>query len=93
MEKYRVIFSKLATSHLTYHKKSGRKSDLKKIQQIVAELALTPETGTGEPERLKGNLSGFWSRRINKKDRIIYRIEHTEILVFVVTAKGHYFDK
>ncbi|MFD2554345.1 Txe/YoeB family addiction module toxin [Sphingobacterium tabacisoli] len=93
MGQYKVIFSKLAITHLEYHKKSGRKSDVKKIQDIVAELAQHPETGTGNPERLKGNYADFWSRRLNKKDRMVYRIMEDEVVVFVVRAKGHYEDK
>lgn len=53
----------------------------------------TPETGTGKPERLKYDLSAYWSRRINKSDRLIYRIEDKIITVTVVSALGHYDDK
>jgi toxin YoeB len=54
-------------------------------------LAVNPTIGSGNPEQLKHHLSGFWSRRINKKDRIIYEIiEEPENLVVVVSALGHY---
>jgi len=52
-----------------------------------------PETGTGKPERLKFDLSGYWSRRINKKDRLIYFIQNEIVTVTVVSALGHYSDK
>ena len=47
-------------------------------------------TGTGNPEELKYELSGFWSRRINKKDRLIYEVQEEVVTVFVVSAFGHY---
>jgi Uncharacterized protein conserved in bacteria len=42
---------------------------------------------------LTGDLSGFWSRRITLKDRVIYKIEEDIVIVSVVSAKGHYEDK
>lgn len=71
--------------------KSGDKASIKKIEKIILELQEHPTIGTGNPEQLKNNLSGFWSRRINKKDRLIYQIiEEPENLVVVVSALGHY---
>jgi len=52
-----------------------------------------PETGIGQPEQLKHNLSGYWSRRINQKDRLIYRIDEVIVTVFVISASSHYGDK
>ena len=93
MGQYKVIFSKVVMSHLEYYRKSGRKSDIRKIQDIVAELAQHPEIGTGNPEGLKGNYTEFWSRRVNKKHRMVFQIMEDEVVVFVVRAKGHYEDK
>ena len=45
------------------------------------------------PERLKHYEGEVWSRRINKKDRLIYEIFDSEVVVFVVSALGHYNDK
>ena len=71
--------------------KSGDKASIKKLEKIILELQEHPTIGTGNPEQLKHNLSGFWSRRINKKDRLIYEIiEEPENLVVVVSALGHY---
>ena len=50
-------------------------------------------TGTGKPERLKGELQGYWSRRITKADRMVYRIDGDEVQVGIVSMKGHYGDK
>lgn len=71
--------------------KSGEKASIKKLEKIILELQEHPTIGIGNPEQLKNNLSGFWSRRINKKDRLIYQIiEEPENLVVVVSALGHY---
>lgn len=93
MAKYQVKVSESAYKELLLHKKAGNKSDLRKIASIFKELELHPYEGIGKPELLKYSLKGFWSRRINKKDRIIYKIEDEKVLVYVVSAKGHYFDK
>ncbi|AJH15547.1 plasmid stabilization protein [Myroides profundi] len=74
-------------------KRSGNKSDITKIENIFEELQSNPEVGIGNPEKLKHELSGFWSRRLNSKDRIIYKIDELSVIVMIVSAKGHYFDK
>ncbi len=50
-----------------------------------------PATGAGKPEQLKHNLSGFWSRRISQKDRIIYKFDDEYIYIFALG--GHYDQK
>lgn len=59
-------------------------------RRIIKELIRgdDPTTGTGKPEPLKHNLSGFWSRRISQKDRIIYRFDESTIYIFALG--GHY---
>lgn len=74
-------------------KKVGNKAVITKIEKILMELQEHPKTGTGQVEALKDNLSGFWSRRINKFDRLIYTIEEDIVTVIVISAKGHYGDK
>jgi toxin YoeB len=64
-----------------------------KIEKILIELTETPYNGIGQPEALKHNLSGFWSRKINQKDRIIYSVNENLVIVDVVSAIGHYLDK
>lgn len=65
------------------------KKVLKKINGMLNEICRTPYTGTGMPEQLK--YIGHWSRRITKKDRIIYDVTDDEIIV--LQCKGHYEDK
>ncbi len=56
------------------------------------ELHDHPRIGTGQVEQLKDNLSGYWSRRINKSSRLVYVIDDEAAVVVIVSAKGHYVD-
>lgn len=87
---YTLVLTPQAQKHLEEWSKSGQKKTLEKIAKLLEELTLHPSTGTGQVEQLKGNLSGFWSRRINKADRIIYSIEDEIVTVTVISMKGHY---
>lgn len=93
MGKFTVVISDNAKKDLLLIQRSGDKASIKKAEQIISELYIHPETGTGKPERLKFDLAGYWSRRINKKDRLVYFIENEIITVIVVSAIGHYSDK
>ena len=88
--KYRINFTKRADSHVKIILKSGNKADISKFSKIIEELEKHPSTGIGNPEQLKYKLSGFWSRRLNQKDRLIYQILEEEVIVIVVSALGHY---
>ncbi len=91
--RYKLILMPEAERHLDEWRKSGQKKTLLKIAALFEELYEHPTTGTGKVEQLKGDLEGYWSRRINKSSRLIYRIEEDVITVFVVSLKGHYGDK
>ena len=54
---------------------------LKKINNLIKDIERNGNEGIGKPEPLTGNLSGFWSRRINDKDRLIYRIDEQSIYI------------
>ena len=66
---YNVDFTNTALEHIDFWKKSGQRKLLKKIWSLIEELKHHPHTGTGQVEQLRGNLSGFWSRRIDKSNR------------------------
>lgn len=88
---YEVIIEKQALRDIRKLTNSGKKSDRDNLYQILEELKTHPDTGIGKPEKLKHKLSGYWSRRINKKDRLIYEIiEEPTYLVVVISALGHY---
>ncbi len=64
----------------------------KALCRIIKELLRdNPEEGSGKPERLKHALSGYWSRRISQKDRIIYKFDDDYIYIFSIG--GHYTDQ
>lgn len=90
---YELILMPEAARHLVEWRKSGKKKTLKKIADLFEELRQHPTTGTGHVEQLKGNYSGYWSREINKGDRMIYNIEDDKVIVNVVSLRGHYGDK
>lgn len=59
-----------------------------KIGGFIKEITRTPFTGTGKPEPLKGNLSGFWSRRITDEHRLVYKVEKD--VLYIAGCKSHY---
>jgi toxin YoeB len=59
-----------------------------KIKQLIKEIERTPFDGTGKPEPLKHELSGFWSRRITQEHRLIYKVENN--MITIVSCKNHY---
>jgi toxin YoeB len=93
MGKYKIAIAEQAKKHLALWEKSGQEKAIKKIERIFKELSENPYSGIGSPEQLKFDLTGCWSRQIDKKNRIIYIIKEEDVIVFVVSAKGHYKDK
>lgn len=93
MGKYFIEVEKHAKKDLETRFRSGDKASIKRINQIFIELSEHPEIGIGKPEKLKFDLSGYWSRQINRKDRLIYKIEENIVTVTIISALGHYGDK
>jgi len=91
--RYRVITLPEAEKDILAYKKAGNKIALARIKRILEELAVHPETGIGRPEMLKYEYTGFWSREIDKKNRMRYEIKETEVTVEVISAMYHYDDK
>jgi len=89
---YTLQFSKTALEDIEKHKKSGDKSTLRKIEKLLNELMEHPTTGTGQPEMLKHDLAGLYSRRINRKHRLVYSINEQVVTVYVLSAWSHYGD-
>ncbi|MES2573373.1 MAG: Txe/YoeB family addiction module toxin [Bacteroidota bacterium] len=87
-----VIFTPKAKKDLDFWIKSGNKSIIKKITQLINDIQLHPFDGIGKPEQLKYNLSGVWSRRIDKEHRLVYEIidENTIEILNILSLKGHY---
>ena len=64
------------------------KKILKRINQLIKDINREPFKGIGKPEPLKGNLSGFWSRRIDDEHRLIYSVEDNSVFIF--SCRNHY---
>jgi toxin YoeB len=61
---------------------------LKRINRIISESAATPFEGIGKPEPLRGNLSGFWSRRIDDQHRLVYAVK--DYRLHILQCRVHY---
>ena len=67
------------------------KRTLNKINQLLKDIDRNGYEGIGKPEPLVGDLSGYWSRRIDEKNRIVYKIEKGQIII--IQCGSHYRDK
>lgn len=90
---YTLEFSDDALEDIEKHKKSGDQAVLKKLQKLLNELREHPATGTGQPEKLKHGLAGLYSRRINRKHRLVYSIKDQVVTVYILSAWSHYGNK
>jgi toxin YoeB len=70
---------------------SQDKKTIKRINEIIKDIDRKPFTGIGKPEPLKGDKYGYWSRRIDEVNRIIYKIKDEQIII--IQCGGHYNDK
>jgi len=78
---------------LKFWKKSGNLTIQKKIQQLIVAITENPFEGIGKPEALKYELSGSWSRRINREHRIIYQVYEQDNIIAILeiqSIRGHY---
>lgn len=64
------------------------KKTLRRINLLIKDAERNPYTGLGKPEPLRGDLSGFWSRRIDEKNRLVYRFSSD--FLEIASCKGHY---
>ena len=64
------------------------KKTLKRINRLISDTKRTPFEGIGKPEALKENLSGFWSRRIDETNRLVYAV--TDVHLTIISCRYHY---
>lgn len=86
-----IIFSSQAKTDIKKLKKENTKLAAR-LLDIILDTSVTPKKGIGKPEALKGNLKGWWSRRINDKHRMVYQVNEEEQLL-IASCYGHYDDK
>nr|WP_313974198.1 Txe/YoeB family addiction module toxin [uncultured Psychrobacter sp.] len=67
---------------------SQDKKTLKRINKLITECMRTPFEGIGKPEPLKENLSGFWSRRIDDANRLVYAVDDSYLTI--ISCRYHY---
>ena len=83
-----VVFTQKAIKDIDRWKRSGDTTKLKRIRTLIEAIAESPFAGIGKPEALKFNYSGFWSRRIDREHRLIYKVEDS--IIQIVSARNHY---
>jgi len=86
-----IIYSVEAQKDIEHWKKSGNKIIQKKIQQLLDAINENPFEGVGKPEGLKHNLTGLWSRRINREHRLIYQVLENNQTIKIYSLRGHYY--
>jgi len=82
-----VTFSQIAWTHYVHWQVADKKM-LKRVNRLIKECQHHPFEGAGKPEPLKGNLSGYWSRRIDQKHRLVYKATHDSLII--VQCRYHY---
>jgi toxin YoeB len=85
----KFLFTEDAWADYLYWQSQDKKT-LKRINQLLQDIERNGHSGIGKPEPLRGDLSGFWSRRIDDEHRIVYRI--SEDRIEIIQCKGHYHD-
>lgn len=85
-----IIFLKtsLFVNDLEYLKRYDKKL-LRKVQELCTDIALHPFEGLGKPEPLKYQFRGVWSRRIDKKNRLLYMLLN-DGKIKLISCRGHY---
>lgn len=83
----KLVFTESAWNDYLWFQENNRRL-LKRINTLIKEAMRTPSEGIGKPERLKANLSGYWSRRINEEHRLVYGVTETELVV--ISCRFHY---
>lgn len=83
----RLTWTLAAWEDYQYWQKQDRKT-LKRINSLIQDCLRQPLTGIGKPEPLRENLAGFWSRRMDESNRLIYAVENYELVI--IACRYHY---
>jgi toxin YoeB len=83
----RPVWFEEAWEDYVYWQTQDRKT-LKRINQLIRDITRSDHAGIGKPEPLKGEFSGFWSRRIDETNRLVYRLQGDTIEI--LSCRGHY---
>jgi toxin YoeB len=83
----KLVWSEDAWQDYLYWQANDKKM-VRRINALIKEIKRTPYAGTGKPEPLRHNWSGYWSRRISQVDRLVYK--HTDDAIYIAQARYHY---
>ncbi|MBA4411545.1 MAG: Txe/YoeB family addiction module toxin [Odoribacter sp.] len=86
-----VVYKDKAIDDIRFWEKSGQQTIQNKISRLIEDIIQHPYTGLGKPEALKYELSGLWSREIDKGNRLIYEVVGQQL--HIISMRGHYSDK
>jgi toxin YoeB len=84
-----LVFTPNAWADYIYWQTQDKKT-LKRINTLIEATARDPFTGIGKPEALRGDLTGYWSKRIDDVNRLIYQVTDAELIIF--NCRLHYGD-
>lgn len=82
-----IIWSDQAWEDYEFWHKTDKKM-VKKINKLIEAIEQTPYIGIGKPEPLRFNWSGYWSRRISREHRLVYKVEKN--VIYVAQCRFHY---
>ena len=83
----KIVFTESAWQDYLWLQENNRPL-IKRVNQLIKDVTRSPFDGIGKPEPLKGDLSGYWSRRINDEHRLIYSATNTELII--IACRFHY---
>ena len=83
----KLVWTNAAWSDYLYWQGQDKKT-LKHINALIRDTMRDPESGIGKPEALRETLSGLWSRRIDEVNRLVYTIEHNQLVI--IACRYHY---
>jgi len=83
----KISFSKRGWDDFLYWQQTDKKL-FRRLTKLIRDTERSPFSGIGKPEPLRGNLAGFWSRRLDDSNRIVYRVSDEKLEI--VQCRGHY---
>lgn len=86
----KLLWEESAWEDYTYWQTQDKKT-LKRINLLIKDMQRSPYEGIGKPEALKEDLSGYWSRRIDEGNRIVYKVKDDALII--ASCRTHYGDK
>lgn len=86
----KIRWDEVAWDDYLYWQKNDKKT-IRKINELIKDIQRNKNKGIGKPEQLSNDFNGWWSRRIDEKNRLVYLIIDNDLVI--ASCKGHYEDK